>query len=238
MKKLKSLLFAVFIFGFVNNAITQSTNNPFILYSKKKISYFELTNGVTMEGYIRSYDSYKGFIEKIRFIDKDGKKHIINAKDINRMFLYPSTVSKLIFTCEFIKEPTFNIEDEANIVLSNGYVMFESSEVYLKGKKGRKKYFLLPVLNPSYSDKIKIFPDPDAYTYSKTKIVGVTTKKVLSSYYVKKGDLPAFKITRWNYKKVYKELYKGCSELENMTKPHWSAFKEHIFQYSKCNEEL
>ena len=239
MKKSKYFLLAVFVLVFVNNAITQSRNNPFILYSKKKLSYFMLKNGKEMQGYIKNYDSYKGFIENITFIDKNGKRHKIDAKDINRMYLFPSIAGKLIFACEYVKEPSLDPGDD-NIIItqSNGYVLFESTEVYLKEREGKKKHFLLPLLNPSYSDKIKIFPDPEAYTVSSTKVIGITTKKVLSSYYVKKGDQPAYKITKWNFKNIYKELFKGHNELENMHKPKWSKFKEYVFQYTVNSKEL
>ena len=174
MKKLHILLIALFILGIAENSISQDSSNPFLLYSKKKISRIVLNDGTKMNGYLKNIKRSKGFVEKIVIKDLEGKKHKLDAKEIDYMYLYPNGLIKFVSALELTSDATlWKNDDFMKVLLAKKYIKFEKSEVFLKGREGEKRTFLLPVLNLSFSNKIKIFPDPDAYESHNVKIVGI-----------------------------------------------------------------
>lgn len=237
MKNLKILLFVLFVFGFISNNYSQKLLPAYSRFSKKKISYVYLADGTEIKGHIKDIDRKKGLIEKVKIKDMDGKKHKFKAEEIDHMYLYPSGFSKFAAAYDFLHDATkWDNDTYSQGLFGKGYVLFEQSEVYLKKKKGKKRTLLLQLLNPSFSSKIKIYTDPYA---GETASLGVGSIKVAGgiakSYYVKKGDDVAYRLKKKKYKDQYKELYKGCAELENMEKARWSKFEENVYQYSSCN---
>ena len=238
MKNLKFLLLILFVFGSISSIYSQKLLPSYSRFSKKKISYVVLTDGTEIKGYIKDIDRKKGLIEKVKIKDMDGKKHKLKAEEIDHMYLYPSGFSKFAASYDFIHDATkWDNDTYSQGLFGDGYVLFEQSEVYLKKKKGKKRTLLLQLLNPSFSNKIKIYTDPYAGETASLGVGGIKVAGgIAKSYYVKKGDNIAYRLKKKKYKDQYKELFDGCSELVNMEKPRWSKFEENVYQYSKCEK--
>jgi len=93
----------------------------------------------------------------------------------------------------------------------------------------------MQVLNPTFSAKVKVYYDPFA---SETASIGVAGIKVAGgdakSYYFKKANGAAYKLTKNAYKKEFKEIWSDCPALIEKygEDPKWTDFDKHVFEYT------
>lgn len=206
-------------------------------FSNKKESYITLKDGKEIVGFIDDIDRKKGLIEEITIKDLNKKKINLKPDDVLHMYIAPSGFDKLAAFDKKSTDLTEISKDRSmhNEFVKKGYVYFETTDVLIKKKKMN---LLLQLLNPGFSEKIKVYFDPYA---DETMSVGVGGFKVAGgdakSYYFKKGDAVAFKMHKKNYEEEFESLYGDCPELkkEFTKKLGWSNVEKHVYFYSeKC----
>lgn len=148
--------------------------------------------------------------------------------------------------------------DLKTVLLDNRYVYFESVQLK-RNKRSKTEYFMLQLLNPTFSDKIKLYFNPkeglknNIRTPMEGRIPTITDVAIdispmeknsptssfrLKSFYVKVIDDEIFKLTSKNYFDKSGRLFKGaCQEfLDNHEPIHWKILSSTILDYSdRCN---
>lgn len=217
-----------------STAFAQSFIPAFDRFSGKEIAYINLEDGTKIEGTIDDIDRKKGLIEEIVILPTgQKKKRKIQAEEIKNMYLPASGYNKLVNA----SEQTFNAQkwkdNNVNMdIINKGYAYFEKSTV---GIKKDVEVLLMQMVNPSFSQKIKVYHDPRAQESMRFGVAGITMAGGDDkSYYVKVGDTAAVKIKRKDYDEAYLALYKDCPELLKKLKDdhRWSKFDEHLWAYT------
>ena len=54
------------------------------------------------------------------------------------------------------------------------------------------------------------------------------------SYFVKIGDVPAYKLEKKNYEKEFGKLWSTCAKLKDSKEKKWSNLTKHIIEYTEC----
>ena len=219
-------------------AFAQSFIPAFDRFSGKEIAYINLEDGTKVEGTIDDIDRKKGLIEEIVILPTgEKKKRKIKAEDIKTMYLPASGYNKFVNS----SEQTFNAQkwkdNNVNMeIINKGYAYFEKSTV---GIKKDVETLLMQVVNPSFSQKIKVYHDPRAQESMRFGVAGITMAGGDDkSYYVKVGDAAAVKIKKSDYDQAYLGLYKDCPALLKKIKDdhRWVKFDEHLWAYTtECN---
>ncbi len=235
MKKL-ALLFYVLSYTTVS---AQLFTPVFDLFSIKEVAYIHLEDGTTLEGIINSVNKTNGLIKSIS-ITPSGEKKKVNLKSeaISEMYLPISSFNKLdnAINRTFNKHVLGRNKGINTEIIDKGYVYFEKTKV-VKNKEIEE--LLLQVLNPSFSEKVKVYDIPLAKVSASTEVAGITiTYDENKSYFVKVGDATAIKLRKKDYDDAYAALYKDCptllKKLENNHR--WAKFDEHLWSYStECN---
>ncbi|MCF6361547.1 MAG: hypothetical protein L3J29_12400 [Cyclobacteriaceae bacterium] len=235
----KSLLLTLVIALIVSPSWAQSFVPGFTSFSGKKTTYITLEDGTTLEGRLKSLKFKKGLIEELKIKDLNDKKIKIDPEDIKFMYVPPSGLQKLSNRLEAVSDLKKLQDGELTTqYLDDGYMYMEKSKVRVKAKKTGS--YMMQLVNPSYSGKIKIYNDPKAKEGASIGVAGMKVAGGLEkSYYMKKkGEDVAIKITKKEYKKEMAEIFAECPELlkkygEN---PNWSEFEMFIYDYSiMCN---
>lgn len=187
-------------------------------------------DGTSIEGNIKDIDRKKGLIEYVKIKGTDGKKHKLKAEQIKEMYLPPSGFSKFMNSYSFLTDATAWGDTDLNKdIIGKGYAYFENAEVRVKKKT---RTLLMQLLNPSFSNNIKVYHDPYA---KETASVGVGGMKLAGgdakSYYILNKKV-AYKLKKKDYDEEYKLLFKGCDEVLN-NKMKWSQFEESVYTHSK-----
>src|SRR5205823_4578203 len=98
------------------------------------------------------------------------------------------------------------------LLLNDGYILYEKSVTVLKGKE---EVLLLQLVNPGFNEKIRVYGDPRA---SETQSFGVGPVKVAGgndkSYYVKVGDKPAMLVKSKDFEDNVNTIFAGCAALQ------------------------
>lgn len=204
--------------------------------SRKKISYLSMEDGTQIKGNISGFKWKKGLIEEIKIKGMDGKKIKIKPEKIKHMYLPISATGKLANSIDFLNDATqWGNTDLDKDILQKGYYYFEKSDVKIKRKT---RTLMMQLLNPSFSEKVKIYNDPFAKEalglgVGSIKLVGGGEK----SYFIKKGNDVAYKLEKKNYDEEFPLLFKDCSTFSaEQEDKKWSQFTQHVFDYTKtCN---
>jgi len=118
-------------------------------------------------------------------------------------------------------------------VINEGYGYFENTEVEFGGKA---QTLMMQLVNPSSANKIKVYFDPMAMETMSVGIGPISTGGIDRSYYIKTSEGPAFKISKANINKVFKDIFADCPSLlkEIGKKPTWKEFDEYVFKHANC----
>ena len=230
---MKSLLFTVVLFTLSINVFAQHQLYPVVeQYSHKKPAYLTLSDGSEVEGTIKDVDRKKGLIEEIT-LEVRGKKKKFLPKDLQSAYLPPSGLAKFLDAMDFINDPHQWVNrDLDQHKLAEGYVYLEMSEVMIKKKK---MTLMLQLLNPTFSNRIKIYNDPFAKESFQVNVAGFKAAGGHEkSYYVKKGDEVAYRFYKKDYKEQFFDLFKDCENLIEKHKEdlYWPRFSRHTYEYS------
>jgi len=236
--KLNQLLLIGFI-GLLNFSMTAQTFMKGLDgVSRKKTAYITLTDGTELECVIEKLPKKKGNIEEVVYsVEGQKKKMTLEPTDIAHMYLPPSALAKYAA----ISDVTGNLNkmmstDMDGEILGKGYTYFESTEVMIKKKK---MTLLMQLVNPDYSNGIKVYHDPYSGETMSASVGGMEVAGGIDkSYFVKKGNAPAYKMEKKDYKDGFNELFDGCRALTGLDKKEraWRDLATHIFTFnSKCN---
>lgn len=234
MKIKLTALMAAFIGLTAMNA--QQFLTPTYSHSGKKTSYITMSDGSELQGTIKDIDREKGLIEYIKIEDGAGKKHKLDAEEIQYMYLPPSGADKLAQKTAFLTDAQKWNNDKLNQdFLSQGYVYYVLTDVKIKKKESK---LLMQLLNPDFSKEVQVYFDPFA---KQTASVGVGSVNVVGgnakSYYVSKGGAPAVKLEKKAYKEEFIPLWKSCDAvMEKYPDASWSDLAQHVLTYSECQE--
>ena len=117
--------------------------------------------------------------------------------------------------------------------IQKGYAYFETAEVQIKKKK--TEVLLLQLLNPAFSNKVKVYHDPYAKESGGLGIAGVkVTGGRDKSFYFKKGNDVAYKLKKKEYGKQAPGIFEDCPDYFESIKFElkWAKFEEQIYNYS------
>ena len=203
---------------------------PTYQFSKQKTSYITLKNGKELEGNVRDFDRKRGITDYIKLKATDGKTYKLEASKIAHAYLHPSSFSSMASFFDDLDVQRWD-KDLHEELFKDGYVYLETTRL----KMGKKVVeVLIQVLNPHFSEGIRIYFDPNAsesagVALGPVKLVGGLAK----SYYVKKeGESVATLLRKNEYGKIFAEFYEGCEQVMAFGKPKWKDFAQHAFLYS------
>ena len=204
--------------------------NPTYQFSKKKTAYVTLMDGTEITGNVKDFDRKKGVTDFIKIKGDDGKTYKLDAEEIHHAYFYPTALSKLASFYDDMKVQHWH-KDLNEDMFENGYVYLEQTEVKIK-KKTRN--LLVQLLNPHFSEGIKIYFDPLA---KETMSVGIGPMSVggdAKSYFVKKnGANVAIKLKKKDYDEEFNGFFGGCDAIVIDGKPRWSELAEHAYTYGQ-----
>lgn len=233
MKKI-ALLFCLFSYTSIS---AQLFAPAFDLFSSKKSAYLTLTDGTKIEGLINSTTQKNGLIQSINLTPTgETKKVILKADAIASVYIPMSSFSKLDNSINQAFNKHVLNKDVNTDIINDGYLYFEKTKLV---RKGKVEELLLQLLNPSFSEKIKVYHFPLSVETFSTEVRGVTiTHDENKSYFIKVGDATAVKLNKRDYSEAYVALYKDCPTLvQKLKNDHrWAKFDEHLWAYStQCN---
>lgn len=230
----KFLLIALTVFC-IAEVSAQQLLSPSFTFSHKKTAYLTLVDGTELEGIIKDVDRKKGLIKYIKIEDKIGRKHKLKPTAIVHMYLPSSGLDKLSKAISFLEDmKKWNKQKLNQDLLRQGYVYCENTQVLVKKKK---RTMMLQLLNPEFSNEVRVFHDPMAKHTMGIGVAGINaTGNIAKSYYVKKADEDvAHLIKKSKYNKEFAKLWGGCDALiQKTTDIKWRDLTQHILDYSDC----
>ena len=185
-----------------------------------------------IEGTVDKIKRKKGLFELV-IIDVRNKKIELKPEDIDHMYLAPSGLDKLNSSLDQASTMSkWDREDVESDKIKEGYAYFENAKVNLKGKV---QPLLMQLLNPGFSNKLRVYFDPFAQETTRVGIAGLTVAGGLDkSYYVQRPGEEAYRIKKKEYKEDFETFYKDCPNLlRKYEKPDWEDFAKHVFYYSE-----
>lgn len=202
---------------------------PTYQFSKKKTSYITLTDGTQLAGNVKDFDRKKGVTDFIKLKATDGKTYKLDAEDIKHGYFHPSGLSSFMSIYDDLKVQRWG-QDLNQELFKEGYVYLENTPVRIKKKTVN---LLMQLLNPHFSDGLRIYFDPLA---KQTTSLGVGPVTVAGgnakSYYVKKdGEKIAVRLKKKDYKEEFPAYFGDCDAVMNSGKVKWSDLAEHAFIY-------
>lgn len=230
---LSIVLIALTLAGFQVKA--QTFAPTFRGYSSSKITAITMEDGTEVEGKLKGYKVDKGLIKEIKIRDENNKKVRIDPAKIKHMYIPPSKLGKLAQTLDAAYDLTKIQDGELNqSYLTDGYVYMEKTEVQIKKKKTDS--YMMQLINPQFSKKIKVYADPNAKETASVGIGGFTVAGGLDkSYYIQKaGDPVAVRLKKKEYKEQFNEIFAECPSLIEKygDDPKWSELEKLVFEYS------
>lgn len=231
----KQLAFYFLLFFVAGQMTAQELLTPSHTFSHKKTAYLTLADGTEIQGNIKDIDRKKGLIEFIKIKDGAGKKHKLDADKVKFMYLPPSGFDKLSKGYAALTDiEKWTDEKMDQDLLNQGYVFFELADVKVK-KKNRQ--LLMQLLNPTFSKEVKVYHDPFAKETMGVGIGGIKLAGgIAKSYYISKGDKPAYRLKKKDYKAEFVPMWSSCKKIiADYPDMKWSELTEHVKAYSTCN---
>jgi len=227
MKTKLALILTLFIL--FQNSFSQNFMPGFDIFSHSKPAYVTLEDGTKIEGEIDKLNRKRNNISGIKMKIEGGEIEYA-PEDVKQMYLPANKLNK--FSLKY--DNALNMSKDYDLdIINEGYGFFENTEVVL-GKKTQT--LMMQLVNPSSANKIKVYFDPMAIETMKVGIGPLSAGGIDRSYYIKTSEGPAFKISKANIKKVYKDLLKDCPSLlkEIGKNPNWKEFDHYIFKHANC----
>jgi len=234
MKNIKFLFLSFLVLGIMNSSVAQRLLPVSNSFSAKKVAYIQTLEGSTIETVLTNIDRNNGLLKSLSFTNKSGEEITLWVSDIKSAYL-PSLDRDMSGTAyDFMKnEANWDNKSMRMDLINDAYTYFEQSEVEMGGKSRK---MLLQLLNPTFSNDIKIFMDPWASKLSiKTLKENNMNAVEKMSFYVKDGSFPALKLNKGQYKDNFIALFGECQKmLTKKEKASWNDFEKHVYEYSKC----
>jgi len=239
---MKNFLFLICAMLFCTDGFSQLDDqfftDPVEGFSKKKTAHITLTNGDELQGTIKKLKRTKGLFDEIRLTLESGKVRNIDAGEIKSMYLPQSNWDKIVDGANFIGNARRWTSDLNEEYLTDGYAYFEQTEVNYRKKKVDN--LLLQLLNPSFTNVLKVYHDPLAREtmsigYGGMSLVGGDDK----SYFVKKGDAVAYRLKKKNLEEHEAKIFEDCPDVYKeivKEKLYWGTFDNLLYEYSLACE--
>jgi hypothetical protein len=229
-----SLLFS-FIWSFGQNFLV-----PTDAFSMKKTAYITLNDGTEYTGQFRGGTVVNGVYKSITLKEEDGKKHKWKPEEIKTMLVPLSKLAKVDQASKNMNNASkWNDDSSLNEeAIKEGYTYYEI--VTIKKKK-KEQIVLLQLLNPAYSDKIKVYHNPMANETMGPSLGGIKLAGGdARTYFVnKEGNDYAEKFGKPKYKENYATLFGGCAAFNEKFGEDikWSDFQQHVYFFeTECKE--
>jgi hypothetical protein len=234
MKRTVALVIAFLTLTANSSLFAQAFMPPAESFSRQKTAYINLEDGTAVAGTIEKLKRKKGLISNIIVTDSiTGKELDFKPEQVKSMYLPTSGWDKFARTADVIDRPSkWSRADVDARRLSKDYAYFEKGEVILK--KG-KQTLMLQLLNPTFSGRVKVFHDPFAQETNRVGVGGITVAGGDDkSYYVQKGNDPAFKLSKKEYSKAFKLLFGDCKMIMDKygKKIKWSEIEAVVFEHA------
>lgn len=223
MKKVLTLAIVANLFAF--SALAQQLLPAMETFSHSKPGYLITVKGERIEFTLKDLDRKKGLIINVEGKTLDGKKFEYKAEDIAELALAPSELAKVAAFAD-ATESVLNTAKTDTKGFRRDLVYFFQEVTDAK----KKRTTLMQLLNPTFSDKIRIYHDPFAAETGGISVGNIqVTGGLDKSYYIKTNG----KVTRL-YKKDYddefKKMFGTCPELLAKYKNfNWRDLNEHVF---------
>jgi len=230
--KQKNYFSCFFLIFLSSSLIAQDLAVGAHMFSHKKTAYVTRKDGTTLEGTIDKVKRKKGLLESVK-IEANGKKITMTPDEIDHMYLAPSGLDKFAKAYdEATSMDKWDREDVESEKIKEGYAYFENAQVIIKGKSGS---MLMQLLNPGFSNNLRVYMDPLAKETMSAGIGPITVAGGLAkSYYVQRPGQDAYRLKKKQYKKDFENFYKDCPDLlSKYPEPDWPDFAKHIFFYSE-----
>ena len=210
----------------------EKTNN--VSYSKP--AYIYLENGDSVVGSLTKIGYRKGLIDEVK-VKVDDKKQEVDVSTIKVAYFPISNMGKLSNMMN--KATDLNKTQKTGVneaLIRDGYVLYEKSMAVIKGKT---EPLLMQLINPAFSDKIRVYADQFAAESNSYGVGGMTLAGGDDlSYYIKKGDAPAEKVRKKDFKEKIPTLFGDCPALaEKLQKDFtWANLAKYVYEHSSCGE--
>jgi hypothetical protein len=210
----------------------EKTNN--VSYSKP--AYIYLENGDSLVGNLTKIGYRKGLIDEVK-IKVDDKKQEVDVNTIKTAYFPISAIGKLGNALN--KATNLNKMKKTGVneaLIRDGYVLYEKSLAVVKGKT---EPLLMQLINPAFSDKIRVYADQFASESASYGVGGMTLAGGDDlSYYIKKGDAPAEKVRRKDFKEKIPTLFGDCPTLATKLQKDfsWADLPKYIYEHSTCGD--
>lgn len=203
--------------------------NPTIQFSKKKTSYITLKDGTEIVGNVKDFDRKKGITKYIKIKDIEGKTHKLNGSDIAHGYFQPTALSKFNSFYDDLKVQHWG-KDLNEEMFTNGYVYLENTNVQVKKKQME---LLMQLLNPHFSDGVRIYFDPLAKQTASLGVGPLSVGGDAKSYYVKKnGAKTAVRLKKKDYSTEFAAFFGDCEGVKTSKRTKWSDLAEHAYIYA------
>jgi hypothetical protein len=228
MKKIFNLLLILFLICTAGETFAQDFLPRIQAYSPKKESTVILKDGTEVKGFYKGAKLKNGLMTRVTFEQENGEKRKIEASEIAQMYLYPSKLGSLSAFSEanasIVKASNSNYDE----VYRKDAIIFEQAK--LPGKKG--KYVMLQLINPHFSEKLKVYDNPTAKTSGGWEARGVQiTGGELKSFYVI-IDGVVTEVKKKNYKQMFATFFSDCPEMNEVyEKKKVQDFGKHVYFY-------
>ncbi len=227
----KTLILIMILLSIEANAQKDMLLTPTNDFSQTKKVYVTLLDGTEIVGKLKRVYKEKGLITAIKIKDENGIKHKLKSGKIDFVFLPISKNEVEKKRSDFFNNiKNWNTDKMYEHLVYNGYTYFESTSVKIKGKN---KKVLLQLLNPSFSDKVKIYANPRSIK-SYVNIGKLIIASNIKSYYISKENDFAFKIKKRNYKKEFNTLWNCDEVIKKFPRKKWKNIVKHIKAYTEC----
>lgn len=230
--KLKYFFSSFVLIIVTSGVLAQDFLQGYDSFSRKADSHIYLNDGTEIIGKVKSVKKKKGLIVYVK-VDVDGESVKYMADEVDKMYLKPLGFEKLSRSMDNAFNVTENAKDRSvnEGFIKEGYVLYETVKVRLKKDETT---LLMQLVNPGFSSDIKVYYDPFASETMSTGIGGFTVAGGdAKSYYVKKGEEPAYKVKKKHYDDEIQSLYGDCNVKAGFEdKLKWTDFSKHIVYYS------
>lgn len=210
----------------------EKTNN--VSYSKP--AYIYLENGDSVVGNLTKIGYRKGLIDEVK-VKVDDKKQEVDVNTIKVAYFPISAIGKLSNALN--KATNLDKMQKTGVneaLIRDGYVLYEKSLAVIKGKT---EPLLMQLVNPAFSDKIRVYADQFASESTSYGVGGMTLAGGDDlSYYIKKGDAPAEKVRKKDFKEKIPTLFGDCPALAEKLQQSfsWTDLPKYIYEHSNCGE--
>lgn len=219
----------------------QNFNKRYAGFSRSKLIYVETEDGTKIEGYLGGFKKDEGLITMVKLKDKSDKKLEFTTSQIKKMYLYPSSFSKVEGL--LVKDDVVNNWGDDSVIdtvlIKQGYVLFEKIPIKTAGKRKNEfntKEVMLQLVNPHFSKKMKVYDNPNTDNSGLINVGGISVVKGgINSYYIRKvSEGVAYKLYSWDYSKKFSDIFGDSPDfMETFGKsPLWIHFERDVYQYT------